>query len=113
MAQITKHAALRYVQRVMGLEHIEELTEQQISAAKRRIFDVVVPKKHLIQKIGRCEINIDDHWWVFTDGALVTIKDKTDTPTMRKYRGNRMRSGCKLKKKLHKKSQFDREKNND
>ena len=92
------------MQRVMGLgEDMTDFTNEQISAAKRRIFEVVVPKKALIKPTGDFEMRVDGFWYVFLDGDLVTIKHDNRGCTEASYRGGRMRSGSKVKKRKRKK----------
>ena len=105
--QVTKHSALRYAQRVMGMD-VEVLTSKQLSAIKQKIFDVVIPIKDYVRTLGDCEIGLGEFTYVFYAGRLVTIKHP-DTSVASAFKGGHARGGTKLKKRKNKKSKYERE----
>ncbi len=108
MIVVTKHAALRYTQRVMGLEDVKGLGEDQLEAIRSKINGFMIDKYKMVKNISSlesCVITADGFDYVFENNTLVTVKNKDgDQPHLK---GGIKKSGRKVKK-LTKGSKYER-----
>ncbi len=100
MIVVTKHAALRYTQRVMGLKDVKGLGEDQLSAVRAKINGFMIDKYKMVKNISSlesCVITAEGFDYVFENNTLVTVKVK-DGEIQSHLKGGVMKSGKKVKK---------------
>ena len=93
MIVISNHAALRYVQRVMGLVDVVSLNKKQLNKVKARILSTI--KEYLPMPFGT--LWLEGAGYVFKEDVLVTVKLR-DSEGVKRFCGGITRSGKKIKK---------------
>jgi len=110
MIDVKYHTCLRYVERVMGMEGIDELSNVQANAIRVKIIKAIEPYLGAIQTVKNGKFIIDDVIYIVTNLSVVTITTPglEGDANIKRIKGGIMRSGKKLKKIKHI-SFYDRE----